>query len=83
VVRLVGVLLHTFEGINIVSELDSGNQFGLAFDAHIGTQEIHIFDLITFDSAGRIITFVSHGRPLPGVQALGAAVAPHLAEINA
>jgi hypothetical protein len=81
--RLVAVLLQTFQGVHIVAELRSPGHFALAFDAHIGTQEIHIFDLITFDRTNHIVRFVSHGRPLPGVQALGRAVAPHLAEILA
>jgi hypothetical protein len=80
--RLVAVLLQTFQGVHIVQELRAPGHFGLAFDAHIGTQEIHIFDLITFDRTGHIVTFVSHGRPLAGVQALGRAVGPHIAEIN-
>jgi hypothetical protein len=79
--RLVAVLLDTFDGVHITAELRSPNQFALAFDAHIGTQPIHIFDLITFDGTGHIVTFVSHGRPLAGVEALGAAVGPHIADI--
>jgi hypothetical protein len=82
VLRLVGVLLNTFQDIHITAELDSNDNFALAFDAHIGPQPIHIFDLITFDETGHIVTFASHGRPLAGVQALGAAVGPHLGEIN-
>jgi hypothetical protein len=82
VVRLVGVLLNTFQDIHVTAEIDSTDQFALAFDAHIGSQPIHIYDLLTFDSSGLIITFASHGGPLAGVQALGASVGPHLAQIN-
>lgn len=83
VLRLVAVLFRTFQDAHITAELQSPSQFGLAFDAHIGAQPIHIFDLITFDTSGRIVTFVSHGRPFAGIRALALAVAPHLAAITA
>ncbi len=79
--RLLAVLVATFQDRHITARIHSRRHYALAFDAHIGTQPIEIFDLITFDRTGHIVKFVSHGRPLAGVQALGAAVAPHLAEI--
>lgn len=81
VIRLVAVLLKTFQGIHITADLQSGDHFALAFDAHIGTEPIHIFDLITFDRTGHIVTFASHGRPYSGIRALALAVGPHIGDI--
>jgi hypothetical protein len=81
VVKLVAVLIDTFQERHVVAELDTPDRFGLAFDAHVGDQEIHIFDLLSFNASGQVTVFVSHGRPLAGVQALSNAVAPHIPEI--
>jgi hypothetical protein len=81
VVKLVAVLIDTFQDRHVVAELDTPDHLGLAFDAHVGDQEIHIFDLLSFNASGQVTVFVSHGRPLAGVQALSNAVAPHIPEI--
>lgn len=54
----------------------------LAFTAGVGGQSIQMVDLLSFDDDGRIETFVVTARPLAGIRALGAAVAPHLDEIG-
>lgn len=80
--RLFAVLVDTFEDIEVTDEISSPDGFVLAFTARVEGEPIHVVDLLSFDDEGRIATFVVTARPLAGIQALGAAVAPHLAEIN-
>lgn len=80
--NLFGVLLQVFEGVEIIDEVVSGDRFALAFRAEVGGQPIEVVDLLSFDDDGRIETFTVTARPLDGVQALAAAVAPHLPELG-
>jgi len=80
--RLFAVLVDTFEDIEVTDEISSSDRFVLAFTARVEGEPIQVVDLLSFDDEGRIATFVVTARPLAGIQALGAAVAPHLAEIN-
>jgi SnoaL-like domain len=80
--RLFDVLIETFRDIHITHELRARGQYALSFTARVGSEPIRIVDLLEFDESGHIKTFTVTGRPLAGVQALGAAVAPHLAEIG-
>jgi hypothetical protein len=80
--RLFDVLVTVFKDIQITNEFESPHNYALSFDSHVGTEPIRIVDLLTFDDAGRIKTFVVTARPLAGIQALAGAVGPHLAEIN-
>lgn len=82
VARLFGVLIKVFEDIRIGDEFDAEGRYVLTFDARIGTEEVFVADLLRFDETGRIAEFVVTMRPLPGILALAAAVAPHLPEIN-
>jgi SnoaL-like domain len=82
VVRLFAVLVDTFEDIEVTDEVSSPDRFVLAFTARVEGEPIQVVDLLSFDDEGRIATFVVTARPLAGIQALGAAVAPHLAEID-
>jgi hypothetical protein len=80
--RLFGVLIETFDDIRITHELDSTGTFVLSFHARVGAEPIQIVDLLDFDESGHIETFTVTARPLAGVNALAAAVAPRLAEIG-
>lgn len=80
--RLFAVLVETFEDIEVTDEISSSDRFVLAFTARVEGEPIQVVDLLSFDDEGRIATFVVTARPLAGIQALGAAVAPHLAEIG-
>lgn len=80
--RLFGVLVTTLEDIEITHELEADGQFALSFRARVGTEPIQIVDLLDFDETGHIKTFTVTARPLAGIQALAAAVSPHLAEIG-
>jgi hypothetical protein len=80
--RLFAVLVATFADIEVTDEISSPDRFVLAFTARVDEEPIQVVDLLSFDDEGRIATFVVAARPLAGIQALGAAVAPHLAEID-
>jgi hypothetical protein len=80
--RLFDVLINVFKEIQITNEFESPHNYVLSFDSHVGAEPIRIVDLLTFDDAGRIKTFVVTARPLAGIEALAGAVAPHLGEIN-
>jgi hypothetical protein len=80
--RLFAVLVDTFEHIEITDEISSPEHFVLAFTARVDEEPIQVVDLLSFDDEGTIATLVVTARPLAGIQALGAAVAPHLAEID-
>jgi SnoaL-like domain len=80
--RLFAVLVATFQDIDIPHELVSEGHFVFSFHARVGTEPIEIVDLLDFDETGHIKTFTATARPLAGIQALAAAVSPHLAEIG-
>ncbi len=80
--RLFGVLVTTFQAIHITHEFTADRRFALSFRTRVGSEPIQIVDLLDFDETGHIKTFTVTARPLAGVQALAAAVSPHLAEIG-
>lgn len=80
--RLFAVLVETFEDIEVTDEISSTDRFVLAFTARVDGEPIQVVDLLSFDNEGKIETFVVTARPLAGIQALAAAVAPHLADIG-
>jgi SnoaL-like domain len=82
VTRLFGVLGQTFRDIHVTDTYARRNRFVLMFDARVGETRIEIVDLLRFDRAGQIVRFTVTARPLAGIQALAAEVAPHLAEIG-
>ena len=82
VTRLFGVLIDVFQDIRITHEFVAPGRYALSFHARVGSEPIQIVDLLEFDRTGRIETFTVTGRPLAGVQALAAAVAPHLPSIG-
>ena len=82
VTRLFGVLGQTFRHIHVTGSYARRDRFVLTFAARVGAAHIEIVDLLRFDHAGRIVRFTVAARPLAGIQALAAAVAPHLAEIG-
>ncbi len=79
---LFGVLLEAFDGVEITDEVASGGRFVLRFRAEVGGEPIEVVDLLSFDDDGRIETFTVTARPLAGIQALAAAVGPHLPELG-
>jgi hypothetical protein len=82
VARLFGVLVNVFQDIQIENEFRSNDRYALAFHARVASEEVLVVDLLRFDAEGKIEEFVVTMRTLPGIQALAAAVAPHLPEIN-
>lgn len=81
VARLFHVLDQVFDEIRFVDEHGARDRAALVFAARVGEQPVEGVDLLGFDADGRIATFKVMVRPLAGMQALAAAVAPHLGEI--
>jgi ketosteroid isomerase-like protein len=82
VARLFAVLIDVFQDIRISDEFQAQGVYVLAFDARVDGEEVFVVDLLRFDDTGKIAEFVVTMRPLPGIHALAAAVAPHLPDIN-
>jgi hypothetical protein len=80
--RLFGVLVDVFEEIEITDDYEAEGRYALSFTARVGSEDIRIVDLLRFDDEGKIKEIIVTARPLAGIQALAAAVAPHLPEIN-
>jgi SnoaL-like domain len=78
---LFGILVDTFQDIEILDDFSDENRYVLSFSTRVGSEPLHIVDLLTFDGDGKITEFVVTARPMPGIEALANAVAPHLAEI--
>ena len=79
--RLFAVLVDTLEDPQIIEEIHTPGTLVLYFRSAVDGEPIEIVDLIKFDETGRIATFTATSRLTAGTEALGAAVAPHLAEI--
>lgn len=81
VARLFRVLDEVFDEIRFVDEFAGRDRAALVFAARIDDQAVEGVDLPGFDASGHIATFRVMVRPLAGMQALAAAVGPHLPEI--
>ena len=78
---LFPILAETFRNIEIVEGIETDGLYVFWFRAEIDGQRVEVVDLLRFDESGRIDEFTVTMRPLPGINALAAAVAPHLPEI--
>jgi len=79
VLALLRLVREAFEDLRPVAEFGDGDTRALMFDARIGRQKIQGVDVLRFDEAGRVREFRVFIRPLPGLTALAAALAPAVA----
>lgn len=70
------------QDITITDEFSEPGRSALRFDARVAGVPIEFVEVLRFDSAGSIRTITVAARPISGIEALAAAVAPHLAEIR-
>jgi SnoaL-like domain len=79
VVALLRIVRQALEDLRAVTEFGDDDTRALMFDARVGRQEIQGVDVLRFDEEGRVREFLVFVRPLPGVTALAAALAPAVA----
>jgi hypothetical protein len=79
VLDLLRIVRGALEDLNAVAEFLDDETHALMFDARIGRQKIQAVDVLRFDAEGRIREFRIFIRPLPGLTALAAALAPQVA----
>jgi len=79
VLDLLRIVRGALEDLNAVAEFGGDDTHALMFDARIGRQKIQAVDVLRFDAEGRIREFRIFIRPLPGLTALAAALAPQVA----
>jgi ketosteroid isomerase-like protein len=80
VVDLLRIVRQALEDLRPVAELGGDDDtHALMFEARIGRQKIQALDVLRFDAEGRIREFRIFIRPLPGLTALAAALAPEVA----
>ena len=79
VVDLLRIVRQALEDLQPVAELGDDDTHALMFEARIGRQKIQALDVLRFDAEGRIREFRIFIRPLPGLTALAAALAPEVA----
>ena len=78
VADLVAAVIDTFEGLHWTVEADGGDVHAFAFSARVRGREIDGVDLIRVDANGLIREMKVHIRPLAGLGAVAAALAPRL-----
>lgn len=77
--HLLGLILETIEGFTYHREWSDGDELALEFRGRVGELELQGIDLISLDAAGRIRRLDVLMRPVNGVDALIAAIAPRMA----
>jgi hypothetical protein len=79
VVALLRIVRDALEDLKPVAEFGDDDTHALMFEARVGRQKIQALDVLRFDAEGRIREFRVFIRPLPGLAALSAAMAPQVA----
>jgi hypothetical protein len=82
VAGLLGAVSQVFEDFRYTDHTETDNTATLAFSARVGDRELDGIDLLRFDGDGRIREMVVYVRPMSGVNALAAAMAEKLEELE-
>ena len=80
VVELLRIVRDTFEELTQQEYFGSESTHALMFEARVGGRTLQGVDTLRFDEQGRVREFRIFIRPLPGLTALMAALAPRFAE---
>lgn len=80
--RLFGVLNLAIHDLKVIGQFQSPHRYVFAFAAAVNGQSIQIVDLLDLDRTNHITTITVTARPIAGIDALAAAVIPHLSEIG-
>jgi len=79
VTALLGIVREVFEDLRYVEEFGEGPLHVLVFRARVNGQQLEGTDIMRLDEQGRVRELNVFIRPLPGLTALTAALAPRLA----
>jgi hypothetical protein len=79
VADLLSIVRELLEGLEYLAEFGDGDRHALVFRASVNGQELEGTDVLELDERGLVRDFRVFMRPLPGVAALTAALAPRLA----
>ena len=79
VAALLGIVRDVFEELRYVEEFGDGAVRALVFQARVNGQQLEGTDILRLDEKGRVREIRVFIRPLPGLTALTAALAPRLA----
>lgn len=76
VIALLRIVREAMHGLEHGELIGAGDVWTQRFSARVGGRAIDAIDLVRFDAAGNVREFTVFVRPLPGVAAFTAAVAP-------
>jgi SnoaL-like protein len=79
VTALLGIVRKALEDLHYLEEFGEGRIHVLVFQARVNGQRLEGTDILRLDKQGRVREFKVFIRPLPGLTALAAALAPRLA----
>ena len=79
VLGILQIVRGALEDLNPVAEFGDDDTRAMMFEARVGRQKIQAMDVLRFDPDGRIREFRIFIRPLPGLTAFAAALAPQIA----
>lgn len=80
VAALLGIVRELLEDLHYLEDFGEGDAHLLAFRARVNGQQLEGTDIMQLDEQGRVRELRVFIRPLPGLTALTAALAPRLAE---
>jgi SnoaL-like domain len=80
IVELLRIVRDSYEELEYTDVFGTGDTWAQVFRVRIRGQEMEATDLMRLDGEGRVREFTVFFRPLPGLAALTAALAPPLAE---
>jgi hypothetical protein len=79
VTALLGIIREVFEDLHYLDEFGEDGSRVLVFRARVSGQQLEGTDILRLDEQGRVCEIRVFIRPLPGLTALTAALAPRLA----
>jgi SnoaL-like protein len=77
--NLYRTVLEVYDEQHCVAEYESGNTLVVHLHARIGNQELDEVQILRMNEQGKVREITMYVRPLPGLTALMAALAPKLA----
>ena len=82
VAGLLTAVSQVFEDFRYTDHTETDDTATLAFSARVGDRELDGIDLLRFDGDGRIKEMAVYVRPMSGINALAAAMAQKLEELE-
>src|SRR3954466_10321947 len=78
VLALLGVVSEEFENFRYANQWRDGSAEILFFETNVGEYELQGVDILEYDEAGKVTSFIVMIRPLSGLQALAATIQARL-----